>query len=99
MAYEIVWTPQARKTFFSIIEYLSTNFTGTEINKFVQKTDDKIELIKYPNTYRKSTRVKNVYFTNILGKSLLIYQVMPRKKQIILIKFWDGRQNPNTFRV
>lgn len=99
MAYEIVWTPQARKTFFDVIKYLETSFTEKEINRFVEKCDEKIDLIQVnPDAYRKSSIVRNVHFTNIFGKVLLVYQVMPRKKQIIIIKFWSGRQNPGTFK-
>lgn len=46
MAYEVVWTPQARKTFFDVIEYLETNFTEKEINRSVEKCDEKIDLIQ-----------------------------------------------------
>lgn len=99
MAYEIVWTPEARRTFFGVIEYLQTSFSEREINRFVERCDMKIDLIiTNPNIYRRSSKVSNVHFSNILGKVLIVYQVMPRKKQIVIIKFWDGRQNPNDFK-
>jgi plasmid stabilization system protein ParE len=100
MAFKVIWTEEAIKSFESVIDYLQTYFTEKEIAKLVNATNDKIGFIEInPLMYRKSRRFKNLHYTNILRKVILVYRFNPRLKVVELIHFWDGRQDPKKFKV
>lgn len=100
MAYEVVWTKEAEISFQQIVDYLTTNFTEKEVTRLVNTTQDKITLIQFnPYSYRKSGKFRNIHYTIILRKTLLVYKIKPRLKMVELIHFWDGRQNPKKFRL
>lgn len=99
MAYEVIWTDETRKTYRQIIDYLEIYFSYKEIIRFIEHTLRKIAFIESnPGMYRRSQKASNVYYTNILRRVLLVYRVMPRKKVVQKIVFWDGRRNPKKFK-
>ena len=99
MAYKIVWTEEARSAYRQTIEYLETYFSDKEIIRFTKHTLRKIAFIESnPRTYRRSQKANNIHYTNILRRVLLVYRVMPHKKVVQIILFWDGRRNPKKFK-
>lgn len=100
MAYEIRWSDEAAISLQSSLDYVESHFTTKEITRFINAVDSKIKLIEFnPFMYRRSSRFPGLHYTNILGKVLLVYRVMPKQKIVELIHFWDGRQNPEKFKI
>lgn len=100
MACKVVWSDEAINSFEIIIDYLKTNFTEKEILSFIKATNDKLRLIENnPLMCRQSLRFRNVHFTNILQKVILVYRFKPHSQVAELIHFWDGRRNPKRFRI
>ena len=94
MAYKIIWSPEAEKTFDEVIEYLQNNWTKKEIKNFIKKTEE-IILILHNNPYLFRGSEKVSIYEALIGKqNLLIYQINESKKKVELLNFWDTRQNP-----
>ena len=94
MAYKIRWTPEAEKTFDAIILYLDEKWTEREIVNFVIKTNDLINLIAtYPRMFKYSskTEIRVGFVTNHIS---LFYKIEQNDQFIILLSFWDNRQDP-----
>ena len=94
MAREIIWSPEAEITFQQIVEYLQAEWSESDVENFVRKTDQIISLIRlHPLMYRKTTK-PDVHEVLVSKQNLLVYKVYPAR--IVLITFWDARQNPRT---
>ena len=94
MAFKIIWSPKATKTFDKVIDYLTANWTEKEITVFVKETDHVVYLIcKNPYLFRGSEK-ENVFEGIITKHNLLLYQVDKKNNKIELLSFFDTRQNP-----
>jgi plasmid stabilization system protein ParE len=96
MAYKVRWTPEADESFHSILTYLEENWTEREIINFVKKTNHLLTLIsQYPEMFKSSYK-KPVRVANITRQTNLFYQIIDSDNTIILLSFWDNRQNPES---
>lgn len=94
MAYEIIWSPEAIRTFDNIIEYLSENWSVKEVNNFIDDIEQNILLLeKSPYLFRGSDK-ENLHEALITKHNLLLYQIIEKPNRVELIGFWDTRQNP-----
>ena len=94
MAFKIIWSPKAIKTFDKVIDYLTDNWTEKEISAFVKETNHVVFLIsKNPYLFRSSEK-ENVLEGIITKHNLLLYQVDKKTNSIELLSFFDTRQNP-----
>jgi plasmid stabilization system protein ParE len=92
MVKEIKWTPEAERTFESVINYLKIEWSEKEVASFVESTDTVIDYIaEYPYMFRRAGK-KNIREALITPHNLLIYKIL--KHEIHLITFWDTRQHP-----
>jgi len=100
MAYQIIWSDEAKDSFQCIIDYLQHQFTEREVARFILAFEAKINLIKIsPDSYRKSSHSANVYYTIILRKTILVYRIKQDTDFVELIHFWDARKNPKLFTI
>ena|SRR5690554_481115 len=92
---EIAWSNQARKDYYKVLDYLHENWGLNEVKNFVDKTEEVLGVIKkHPKTFVESPRKRNVRKGFVTKHNSLFYKVKPYKKEIILLTFWDNRQNP-----
>jgi len=92
---EVVWSNQARKDYYKVLDYLNENWGLTEVKCFADKTEEVVELIKkHPKTFAESHRKINIRKGFLTKHNSLFYKIKPRKKEIILLALWDNRQNP-----
>lgn len=92
---KIVWSNQARKDYFTVLDYLYENWGINEVKTFVKKTEDILKVIKkYPQTFIESSKKRNVCKGFVTKHNSVFYKVNDNKKEIILLTFWDNRQNP-----
>jgi plasmid stabilization system protein ParE len=93
MAKEIVWSDQAQFDFENIIEFLRKEWSEKEIRNFILETSRVINFIsEHPYIFR-NTKHYNAREVLVTSHNLLVYKIDGDK--IILITFWDTRQNPN----
>jgi plasmid stabilization system protein ParE len=94
MAFEIRWTPEATETFGAIIFWLEQHWTEREIAAFIRKTEHTIKHISdYPEMYKASSK-RAIRVANITSQINLFYKTNKTRDTIILLSFWDNRQNP-----
>ncbi|MCW3807030.1 type II toxin-antitoxin system RelE/ParE family toxin [Plebeiibacterium marinum] len=92
---KVIWTKRAKQDYLNVIEYIHENWGIKEVSDFVGKTNDTIKTVATNSkAFVASTKRKNVYKGFVTKHNSLFYQVRPRKKEIILLTFWDNRQNP-----
>src|SRR5687768_7424824 len=92
---EILWTDKARLTFNQIIEYLIEEWGEKEVKKFVNRTMEMISRLKlHPEMCRPSSKRKNVRIAILSKQNQLIYHYKPEESRIIILLFWNPRQNP-----
>jgi len=99
MAIEVSWSDEAKKTFENNIEYLLKEWTEREIKRFIQQTDYVISrLQENPEFYRPSRKNKKVRRAKLNRYITLFYRYYPSKKEIVLLSFWNIKQDPDKLR-
>jgi plasmid stabilization system protein ParE len=94
MAYKVRWTTEAEQTFDSIIDYLENRWTEQDIINFVTKTNYLIDQISInPEMFRSSSKI-NIRVGFITSQTSLFYQIINSENLILLLSFWDNRQDP-----
>lgn len=94
MAYKIIWSPEAVKTFDAIVNYIAINFTDKEVATFVNVVNRRLlAMAWFPKASRTLSRVSRRRKAVIHKRTVLIYTIRERKKEIELLSFFDTRQN------
>jgi plasmid stabilization system protein ParE len=94
MAYKIRWTKEANETFDKIIKYLENRWTDREIVNFVNKTNQILtQISKHPEMFKSSSKMK-IRMGIITRQTSFFYQIDNQDKIIVLLSFWDNRQDP-----
>lgn len=92
----INWSQQAKKEYEEILHIIATRWGLKEVEKFIQKTEAFLNIIKEnPYCFIKSTKKDNICKALITKHNTLFYLIKPKKMEIILLSFWDNRKNPN----
>lgn len=92
----ITWTPRAKSDFNKVLEYLHENWSVKEVDHFINEIDGVLKgIANNPQMFIESIKQKSVYKAFVTKHNSLFYKVKPRKKEIILLTFWDNRQDPN----
>ena len=95
MAILIKWSDEAVKTFDENIDYLLKEWSENEIRSFIKQTNAKIKSIELnPNLYRRSEKNPRTRRVGINKSVTLFYQYITTKKEVILLSFWNNRQDP-----
>lgn len=95
---EILWTDLAKLTFDKIIYYLQTNWTDKEVQKFISQTTKLLSNIKrYPEMCRPSQKRKNTRIAVLNKHTQLVYHYKPGQKNIVILLFWNFKQDPSKF--
>ncbi len=93
MALKVVWSAKAETNFFSIINYLETNWTDKEVSNFVRKTDATIKKIQhFPFAFPVSAKNKNLHRCVLSTQNSLVYKVRLRKNEIEIVSLFDNRK-------
>mgnify|MGYP001560589577 CR=1 FL=1 len=92
----VIWSPQAKKSLDSLVEFLEQKWSVKVIRDFLREVDSTIYAIsKQPLMYPYLSEKKEVHKCVIKKKTLLLYKVSPT--QVELLKFIDSRQNPSKY--
>ena len=92
---KITWSAQAKKDYYKVLDYLHENWGINEVKSFIDKTEQVLKAIKkHPQAFIESPQKKHVRKGLVTKHNSLFYKVKPNKKEIILLTFWDNRQNP-----
>ncbi|MBX2894096.1 MAG: type II toxin-antitoxin system RelE/ParE family toxin [Cyclobacteriaceae bacterium] len=88
---EVYVTPRAEKHFDQIVEYLTTKWGAATAKHFIEKSDSVIKLLKnYPAMGPiESGEIRGFQLTKQIR---ILYRI--KKDQLIILAFFDVRQNP-----
>jgi plasmid stabilization system protein ParE len=90
---KVIWTPEAEKSFDSILIYLQENWSQRQIIDFIKKTDDVVQhIVRFPRSYRSAGK-EDVREALITKQNFLLYRVSA--ETVYLLFFWDTRKNPS----
>ena len=92
MILAIRWTIRAKSDYARILEYLQTNWTTKELQKFTAKTNKVLsQIAKNPEIFPASKKI-NARKCVLIEQVSIYYQI--KKGEVLLVSFWDNRQNP-----
>jgi plasmid stabilization system protein ParE len=96
---EILWTPTALKSFKKILDYLERNWTEREIRNFINEVVGLLSNLKrQPEMCRASLKRRNVRIGTVNKHTQIVYHYQPRKRQIVVLLFWNQKQDPTRFK-
>jgi plasmid stabilization system protein ParE len=93
MALEIVWTSRAQRKFDNILLYLQEEWGEQATRNFVRKVYRFLELLaEYPGLGTLENEEKKIRGFTVVKQINLFYTIKAEK--IVLLNFFDNRQNP-----
>ena len=89
---EVLITPRAEKHFDSIVDFIKAKWGERTAKQFVIKTDEIFRLLK---NYPTMGQIENgdIWGFQLSRQTRLLYRV--RDEKIIVLAFFDVRQDPN----
>ena len=90
----VSWTDLAISSFHHNIEYLEVKWGEKEIDNFIEKTDEAIELIEaYPRVFPMQNRRLGIRKCVVMSPISLYYRI--NCNNIDLLLFWMNKMNPS----
>ena len=89
---QVFVTPRAERNFDSIVSYIKKKWGEQTAKQFIIKTDEIFKLLKNYPTMGKIEN-GNIRGFQLSRQTRLLYRIRDRK--IIILSFFDVRQNPN----
>ena len=94
MAYRIIYSPLAEKSFMQNISYLQKEWTTKEINQFIKKTSDVVDILKSdPYIFQKWEHNRNLRKVILIKQITLFYEI--KSNNVYILLFWNNYQHPN----
>lgn len=92
IAMKEIWTREAKNTFKENIIYLKSKWTLHEVNSFIEKTLQGIDLIKVNPNIGHYDKIWDAYKLLITPQIYLFYEI--DEEHLVLITFWNNYQKP-----
>lgn len=93
MALKLLWTKRSERKFEIIFEYLTFEWGDRVAGSFVKNVYSFLELLtEYPRIGTLQNKEKGIRAFTILNHVSIFYRISRNK--IILLDFFDNRQNP-----
>ena len=93
MVLEIEWSKRADKSFDRIIDFLQAEWGDQVVKAFVKKTYDFLEILaEFPEIGSIQVQERGIRGFTLIRQVIVFYKI--HGKLIILIDFFDTRQNP-----
>ena len=92
MDYKLIWTEEAIHNLENILDYLITNWSQTEVDKFKRKLSRQIELIlQFPKMFPVSDYNPTLRKAVLSKQTTVFYQV--KESEIYLVYLFVNRQD------
>ncbi|HEX8529631.1 MAG TPA: type II toxin-antitoxin system RelE/ParE family toxin [Cytophagales bacterium] len=92
MAKEIIWLASARNRYRAIVEYLQTEWSEKAAEEFIEKVNDKLEVLRlFPQIGSESEQKKGLRKLILSPHNTLVYRI--KGDVIILLTIYDNRQS------
>jgi plasmid stabilization system protein ParE len=94
---QVIITEEAEQSLDEIIDYLRQNWSQLVIDKFIENIKLTINRIqKFPNSFPVSNFV-NAQRALVSKQVVMFFKV--EENRIIVLLFWDARQNPEKLKI
>ena len=92
MDYKLIWTEEAIHNLENILDYLITNWSQTEVDKFKRKLSRQIELIlQFPKMFPVSDYNPTLRKAVLSKQTTVFYQI--KESEIYLVYLFVNRQD------
>jgi len=91
---KIIWTPEAKETFNSNIEFLLTEWGDRVTTDFLDRVDEVNSRIKSNPRLCPLVKKENQIHRCVVVKQISLYYRVVSDQQIDLISFWNNFKNP-----
>lgn len=96
MSYTVKWTARAKYDVQAISDFILIHWEPIIVSRFLDLVEDKIEFIlENPHRYNATKHFTNARKVIVHKHVTLFYTIDEELKEIILLSFFDTRQNPN----
>jgi plasmid stabilization system protein ParE len=93
MALEIKWSKRADNSFDRIIDFIHAEWGDQVVKTFVKKTYDFLEILaEFPEIGSMQVKERGIRGFTLIKQVIVFYKI--KGKSIILIDFFDTRQDP-----
>lgn len=93
MAKQISWSPDAKRDYLLILDYLNAHWSQREVLNFIDRTEEILHLIAdNPLLFVSSEKKPGVHRCVIVSQVSLFYRI--QHETIELLRFWDNRMDP-----
>jgi plasmid stabilization system protein ParE len=92
----ISWSKEAVEDYASNIDYLLKEWTIKEAEQFVSNAADIIRIISVMPEAFPVSNYKSIRKALVCKQINLLYLV--QKSEIVLLRFWNNKQNPESFK-
>ncbi|WP_069659205.1 type II toxin-antitoxin system RelE/ParE family toxin [Arcticibacter eurypsychrophilus] len=90
----IIWSEKAGETFQRNIDYLKDNWTQNEVDKFIARVFQYLDILSSePFIARRTFKTKYTHIGLIIPHISVVYRVKPRKNTLEIVTFIDNRQS------
>lgn len=90
----IKWTNKAEKSFDQIITYLTNEWSQKSAFKFIDSVNQFIEILKKHPEIGKPERIKKDLRSFVLSRHVIIFYRIKNDNLIVLLNFFNSRQDP-----
>jgi plasmid stabilization system protein ParE len=94
---KIIWTENASRNYFQILDYLLNRWSEKVANKFIDEVDRKLELLLISHEVFEKVPLTNVQRI-LINKHITLFYAVDGEK-IYLIHFWNNSQNPENLKL
>lgn len=94
---KIIWTENASRNYFQILDYLLNRWSEKIANKFIDEVDRKLELLLISHEVFEKVPLTNVQRI-LINKHITLFYAVDGEK-IYLIHFWNNSQNPENLKL
>lgn len=96
----IVWSKRAKETYFIVLDYLTENWSKREVLQFMNRVEIVLEAIKKnPRMFVTSFHKSNLRKAYVDKNNSFFYSIDPYKKSLVILTFYDNRQDPDKFKL
>jgi len=94
MAVEVEVSKRANKQFLKIVSYIELEWGNTAVNKFVKNVNTFVRILSVnPRIGRLYNKNKMIFMRVITKQTTAFYRI--DKNKIVILSFFDTRQNPS----
>lgn len=96
----VVWSQQARGTYFLVLDYLNEYWSKRELHQFMHRVEIAIHAIKRnPELFAASSHNRKLRKAFVDKNNSFFYSIDFYKRRLLILTFYDNRQDPDKYKI